>query len=240
VLVTRRLRQDAGFTLPELLVVIFISGIVLAGAASFVNVILRQSSGTMLRTEATQRGRLVLDRITQSIRSQVCVDVDTASEKGSLVSASSNAIQFYVDLSNGTVSPERREISYDATNKRIVEKRWAATTAPGVTPTTWSATVTQRTLLDNVIPYKDGSAPIFRYYGYQPTGDPRLDTLRFDPGAGTLTATQLEDTARVAVAVEVLPQRAPASNKISTRLEDSVHLRTSDPNKSNPDPECRA
>ena len=201
---------------------------------------MRQSTGTMLRTEAAQRGRLVMDRMTQAIRSQVCVDVGTATEKRSLVSGTSTTVSFYVDLSSGGVAPERRELSYDAANKRIVERRWAATSAAGVTPTTWSATPTTRILLNNVVPYKDGSAPMFRYYGYQPTGDPRLDTLRFDPGAGTLTAAQLADTARIALAMEVLPTRAPANNPISTRLEDSVHLRTSDPNKSNPDPECRA
>ena len=235
----RRLRRQDGFTLVELLAVIFVGGIVLAGAATMIQVVLRQSTGTVQRTDATQRGRLVLDQVTRQLRSQVCLDVGTATEKVSLAGASKTSVMFYVDFGDGSQLPTKRQLTYDPAAKKLVQQIWPATSALGVTPTTFSATPQSSTLLDNVIAYNDGGAtPFFSFFGYQPTGNPRLDTLQFDPGAGTLTAAQLADTARIAVAMEVLPARAP-DQKISTRLSDSVHLRTSDPNKSSPEPKCR-
>ena len=65
----------------ELLVVLIITGVVLGAAATGVQVVIRQSNGTILRTEAAQRGRLVLDSLMRQIRSQVCLDVGTATEK---------------------------------------------------------------------------------------------------------------------------------------------------------------
>jgi type II secretory pathway pseudopilin PulG len=234
----RRLRRQGGFTMVEVLVVLFSAGVVIGTAATAVDVVLNQSTGTVLRTDATQRGRLVLDRMTQQLRSQVCLDVGTATERISLVAASANSVRFYVDLGDGSKPLSERRLSYDPASKTIVQQVWPANSAVGAAPTTFSNTAQSTTLLDNVIPYADGSTPIFSYFGYQPTGDPRLDTLQFDPGAGMLSTAQLEDTARIAVAMEVLPARAP-DQTISTRLEDSVHLRTSDPNQESPDPTCR-
>lgn len=235
----RRLRCQSGFTMVEVLVVMFSAGVVLSAAATAVDVVLHQSTGTVSRTEATQRGRLVLDQMTRQLRSQVCIDVGTPTERISLAAASRNSVQFYVDFSDGSKQPTKRQLTYDPTSATIVQQVWPASSALGVTPTTFSATPQTTTLLDNVIPYNDGGAtPFFSYYGYQPAGNPRLDTLQLDPGSGTLTVPELEDTARIAIAMEVLPARAP-DQTISTRLEDSVHLRTSDPNQNSPDPKCR-
>jgi prepilin-type N-terminal cleavage/methylation domain-containing protein len=228
-----RLRREDGFSMVELLVVLIISGIVLAGVASLMQVVMRQSTGTVLRTEATQRGRLALDQITQQLRSQVCIDVDTATEKVSLVAASPNSVTFYTDLSDGSKQPVKRTVTYNPTAKTITQITYPATSALGVVPTTFNATGTSRTLLDNV---EAPSTGMFTYVAYAFAGDPRpLD--RTLPNAA-LDATQLGDTAQINLVMQVRPPRSK-DPKLFTQLEDSVHLRTADPNQNNPDPDCR-
>lgn len=236
----RRLRPEHGFTMVEILVVLMITGVVLGAAATGVQVVMRQSNGTILRTEAGQRGRLVLDSLMRQIRSQVCLDVGTATEKMSLAAASKNSVTFYLDFGDGSAQPLKRQLTFDPAAKTIVQQTWPATSALGTTPTTFSATAQTTTLLQEVISFNDGppATPFFTYYGYQPTGSPRLETRKLDPGTGALSATDLADTAGIQVAMEVLPARAP-NQEISTRLEDRVHLRTSDPNRNTPEPTCR-
>jgi prepilin-type N-terminal cleavage/methylation domain-containing protein len=229
----KRLRSEAGFSMAELLVVLIIAGIVLAGVASLMQVVMRQSTGTVLRTEATQRGRLVLDQITQQLRSQVCLDVDTATEKVSLAAASDNSVTFYTDLSDGSKQPVKRTVTYDPVGKTIKQTSYLATSAIGVVPTTFSATGTTRTLLDNV---DAPTAGMFAFWGYQPTGTPRPLTRGLGPGS--LSATDLGDTAQINIVMQVRPPRSK-DPKLFTQLEDSVHLRTADPNQNNPDPDCR-
>ena len=56
--VSRR-QDERGFTIVELLVAMMVLGIVVAGAMTMMQVVLRQSRGTVERTDAMQRGRLV-------------------------------------------------------------------------------------------------------------------------------------------------------------------------------------
>ena len=48
-------------------------------------------------------------------------------------------------------------------------------------PTTFSATPQTTTLLENVIPYTDGTTPFFRYYGYSRRA-PAARHAALDPG----------------------------------------------------------
>jgi hypothetical protein len=44
--------------------------------------------------------------------------------------------------------------------------------------------------------------------------------------------------AQIDIAIDVRPPRT-ANTNILTHLDESVHLRTADPNQNNPDPDCR-
>jgi hypothetical protein len=101
-------------------------------------------------------------------------------------------------------------------------------------PTTFSTSATSRVVLDDVTAPRDGT-PFFRFYAYTATGDPRTTTA---PLPVPLSPASLADTARIAVAMDVRPARAD-DDQVYTRLQDSVHLRTADPNTSDPDPDCR-
>jgi hypothetical protein len=182
----------------------------------------------------TQRGRLVLDQVTQQLRSQVCIDVDLASEKVSLVAATPASLTFYTDLSDGSKQPVKRTLTYDPTGKTLKQTSYAATSALGVVPTTFSGTGTTRTLLDNVTAPGD---VMFSYEAYELAGDPRPLT-RDLPATGGLSATDLADVAQINLVMQVRPARTKDTT-LFTQLEDSVHVRTADPNQNNPDPDCR-
>lgn len=239
-------RREDGFTLPELLIVLFITGVVLAGVANLMQTTLRQSSGVITRTDATQRGRLVMDRMTQQLRSQICVDTGLTDagnnliEKPSLAYAAPNRVVFYADLGNGAAKPdgtsrvERRELVYDTANKRILQRRFIATSQLGAAPTTFSGTVSETVLLSNVSTPPEG---MFRFYAYDDAAVPPTTTREVT--GNPLSDANRAQTARIGVAMDVRPTKS-GDQKIFTRLEDSVHLRTADPNyTTNPDPDCR-
>ena len=99
----RRLRGKAGFTLPELLTTLWIAMVVLLAGFSLLEFVMKRSLEAEQRVEATQRGRIGMDLITRELRSQVCLDANTAP----IVDGTADAITFYTDLNNSTASASR-------------------------------------------------------------------------------------------------------------------------------------
>lgn len=228
-----RLRQQHGFTLVELLAVMLIGGIVLAGVASLMQVVLRQSTAIIGRTDASQRGRLVMDQMTRDLRSQVCIDLGQPSAKPALVAADRNSVTFHADLSDGTRTPVKRQISYEAANLRIVQRDYPATSLLGAVPTVFSGTPQERTLLQNVTA-PGGVGDFFSFRKYTGSGLYATDTVVV-PGATALNGADLASVARITVAMDVRPGNAD-NGKIVTQLQDSVLVRnlSSDYDPANP------
>jgi prepilin-type N-terminal cleavage/methylation domain-containing protein len=222
-----RAKAQAGFTVVELLVAMFVLGIVAVGAMTLMEVVMRQGRGVLDRTESAQRGRLVLDQMTREIRSQVCLDETT---KG-FVAAAPNALTFYADLSAGGTAPVKRTLEYQASpNNRIVETVFKAD----------GNTVT-RVLLQNVVPETSGTG-VFSYFAYPkdpPAGTevaPTQPLTGAPPATGALAAT---DVGRVAVVRVSFAVRPHTGAKYSTLLTDQVVLRNADPNATKNDPTCQ-
>jgi prepilin-type N-terminal cleavage/methylation domain-containing protein len=218
----RRLRAQAGFTVVELLVGMLVLGVVAVGAMTMMEVVMRQGRGVVDRTEAAQRGRLVLDAITRQVRSQVCRDATT---KG-LVAATPDSLTFYADLSDGSTPPAKRKLEYREGPRQIVETVYKAD----------GATVLRQTvLLSNVVPSPDPELPddtsFLSYWKY--SDDPAT--------AGTLLrvngAAELGRVAVIRVNFAVRPHAA-TDDKFNTALSDRVVLRNADPNATNNDPTC--
>ena len=74
---SRRLRSEAGFSLPELLITLTIAGVIMLAAFALVEFVMKRTAEAEQRVEATQRGRIGMDMITRQLRSQVCLGAGT-------------------------------------------------------------------------------------------------------------------------------------------------------------------
>jgi prepilin-type N-terminal cleavage/methylation domain-containing protein len=223
----RRARAQRGFTVVELLVAMGVLSIVAVGAMTLIEVVMRQGRGVIDRTESAQRGRLVLDQMTRQIRSQVCLNATT---KG-LVAATPNALTFYADLSAGDTAPVMRQLEYEPSTKRIVERVYKP-----------NGTLDRKTaLLQNVAPAVDPhpdvatkpTPTLFNYWGYKQASPGELEWL-----GDSFAASQVARIAVVSVNVGVYPH-AGSNAKAMTALNDQVVLRNADPNATKNDPTCQ-
>jgi prepilin-type N-terminal cleavage/methylation domain-containing protein len=222
----RRPREQAGYTVVELLVGMMVLGVVAVGAMTMMEVVMRQGRGVVDRTEAAQRGRLVLDAITRQVRSQVCKDATT---KG-LVAATPDSLTFYADLSDGSTPPARRKLEYQAGSRQIVETVYQANEVTVARQTVLLSNVVRSRDPDPAVPAED-PPPFFSYWKY-----PDPPTATAEPVRVT-SAAELGRIAVIRVNFSVRPHAA-TDDKFNTALSDRIVLRNADPNATNNDPTC--
>jgi prepilin-type N-terminal cleavage/methylation domain-containing protein len=222
--VTRRARPQGGFTVIELLVAMAVLGAVAVGAMTLIEVVMRQGRGVVDRTEAAQRGRLVLDQMTRQIRSQVCLDATT---KG-MIAAGPNSLSFYADLTAGGAAPTRRMLEYQPSTKSIIERVYAP-----------SGGERKTVLLQNVVPEKPAT-PVFSYSAYPQNPAAGTEVAPSEPltGAPDLSTAQVARIAVVGISFSVRPHGA-SGDAFNTVLTDQVVLRNADPNATKNDPTCQ-
>jgi type II secretory pathway pseudopilin PulG len=251
------MRRQDGFTLPELLTMLFMAMIVALAAFSLLDVTMKKTGEVTARVTSVQTGRSAMDTITRQLRAQVCLATDPATPPMSAptgfgLATDSNDAVFYTDFTDpGTAVPlpQLHVLSYDSTKHQLIEKDYVGkvvtTTPPGGSPVNTytypaASTVPARTLVlaANVWPYTwpDGSKAIFRYYTYNTLTPPRPDK-ELVPGAGGLAATDLARVARVDVGFRTLGENASASS-IGAVFQDEVYVREADPNDDAPTPTC--
>ncbi len=256
------IRREDGFTLPELLVTLFIALVISAAALSLVEFTMKRASEVDQRVDASQRGRLVMDTMTRELRSQVCVNATTpamATRTGDITDG--NTATFYVDLTDGSATskppsnaasktPELHSLVYNPAARTITERVYTGTWFKQITGTGSSQVTTYvpsypvvpvstRRLISNVVPVTPG-APIFTYYKYDTAAQPSPSIL-LTPPAGGLPATDLATVARVDIAFRTLPTTTlPTVNNVNSAivLQDEVYVRAADPNDPAPTPTC--
>jgi prepilin-type N-terminal cleavage/methylation domain-containing protein len=232
----RRLGREQGFTLVEVLVAMSILGIVIAGAMTMIQVVLRQSRGVVERTDAMQRGRLALDDLTRQIRSQVCLNATTPG----FVEAKDSDLTFYADLSDGTQAPVRRRVYYDAASKAIRGSYWNGVAGASAGVFTFPAETEAKVILSDAamvpveMPDNPTGRPLSSYWAYTET-PPLRPTV---PLPTPLSAEDLSKTALIKINFVAYSNKAKDAT-FATRMEDQVFLRTADPNATKPDPTCR-
>jgi type II secretory pathway pseudopilin PulG len=234
---TRRLREEGGFTLMEVLVAATVGFVVIAATLGLLESTVRLNTGVMAKTDAMQRGRIAMDTLTQQLRSQVCLDWN---HSAILEGATENTVTFYGDFSADGKKPVKRQIVFDQAKHEI--RSLSYTTTSTATPPPWdsyssSASGTQ-TILENAwVQYDDvkkQDVPFLKYYAYQTTDG----VLRADQElAPPLDAAKAARVARVDIAFLARPTGAKDSKR-AVNISDQVMARHADPNKSIPDPNC--
>jgi type II secretory pathway pseudopilin PulG len=242
-----RLRRDDGFTLPEVLIAATIGFIVLAATLGLLESTVRLSFGMVAKTDSMQRGRLAMDNITQQLRSQVCLDLDTpAIVAGNGTQVTANSVTLYVDFSDadGSTPPLKRRIEFPTTAFGSGDIRVLTYTTNDPTPAAGdfsSSPTSAGIVLENVVRQRKPSnpaqeEPFLRYYAYQQVGNPPHPepTLELSP---PLDAAEAARVARIDVKFLARPTGSKDDDK-GVNVSDQVMVRHADPNLSVPDPAC--
>jgi hypothetical protein len=220
--------REHGFTLPEVLIASLVGFIVLAATLGLLESSLRLSGNVMAKTDAMQRGRLAMDRITQQLRSQVCRDLTAPA----VVAGDGRSITFYADFGDGTQPPDKRVLGMHPATGDITEAIYRGT-GPAGGPYSFPSTPTRTNLLlENAAP--QSGVPFLRYYAYPTSGTSRK------PDAALPTTLGGADVGRVArIDVAFLSRPTGARDGLNgIAMNDQVVVRHADPNLSIPDPTC--
>lgn len=217
--------KDKGFTLVEVLVSVFILGIVLAAVQGTLIMTQRTVGMDFVRVDQTQMGRTSMDAITRNLRTAVlpsqlngtCTGCDLAA----FLKAEPYKVQFYANINNDSniVGPSR--VTYEVTASGALQETIQPPNAHAptdynyqyCTPGTAGCVVKVRSLATGV----QTTSPIFTYYSKDGT---TLGT------AGTLSAADLAAVDSVDVLVSV--KKSPNSTVPATSFTARVTLPNAD------------
>jgi prepilin-type N-terminal cleavage/methylation domain-containing protein len=207
------MRSESGFTLIELMVALVIGIVVSAATMAIVITSVHLSSNYNDRVDATQQGRVAMQKITQALNSS-CV----ATVAPILSASDANDVWFYTLLGDSpTIQPNKVEISY--TGGSIV-----MTTYPYVSGTTpnWVFSPTPSSTF-TLLQYAQAipSTPVFQYFGYGSGGALSTTAYSASPNLGSNAAT----TAEVEVNFVANPSDNWTAQNRSASFSDAVVLR---------------
>lgn len=228
----RRLRRDeAGFTLVEMLVSCVLSVIVLGAVMGLVLTAQRSTTRTTQRTDAAQRGRLAMEQIVQGLRSQVCLQPDADSQASTITAGSKTSVTFYAgmavpDPATGLPQPFKpQRVTYALTTLADGTQAITQTSVAGAYNALsglwqFTAAPSARRVVDGVTAPSDGT--VFRYFAYNADGT--LDEAHpLDP----LTDDDLPHVAQIEVSFVAKPtgKDALADPRVQAAFDDRVTLR---------------
>jgi prepilin-type N-terminal cleavage/methylation domain-containing protein len=231
-----RLKSQDGFTLVELLCAMTIGTIVLLAAFSLMDSTTRGQKTVESRLDATERGRQAMEQLTRQLRSQVCIGKGIAP----MLEATDAKLTFYASIAPyNAASPsaqptvQKRTLEYvpNGTTGRgsLVETVIDAT---GAAPDfTWTATPRTRTLVRDVAPVT--GVPFFRFYKYDPDLSPNVQLL-----TPPIADANRQIIVQVQTAFLAYANAGKNSDRISTRLENKITVRTADPTDPTRSPKC--
>jgi Tfp pilus assembly protein PilW len=233
-----RFRAQDGMTLPEVLIAATVGFVVLAATLGLLESSVRLNTGVMSKTDAMQRGRLAMDRVTQELRSQVCLNLTTPAILPDVSTADS--ITFYSDFGPGDITqpPIKRTITFDAASGNIIETTIkGAAAGPG--NFTFTGSPSKQVLFENAarVVEDDGTTvPFLKYFAYQDVGTPpvRKTTEVLSPPLNAAAAARV---ARIEVSFAARPTGSKDIQH-ATDIKDQVTVRHADPNLTVPDPLC--
>lgn len=231
----RRLSDNRGFTVIELVVAMSLGMIVLLAAFTVIDRSFKTNKDIQDRTDALSRGRIVLELMTRQIRSMTCAGQNTPIALGT-----DNEVDFYGYMGDPTVGstlPQLHKLVYDPVAKTLTSTDYAVTSVD-TTPPTVSATPVRptRTLLTNVMPNQAG-APVFSYYTYDAGATQGTGTFsQLTAGAAGLSTTDRPRVVKVVINFLTRPTGINVSDPHSTTFQDDVFWRAVDPENPNAQP----
>lgn len=247
--IRRRLGQESGFSLIELLVAATVGIIVILATFSLMDASTRASAGVEDRVEALQRGRTAYEQITQRLRSQVCPTQNIPA----ISYGDSDRIDFTTEIdpigtaaSDDVFDPERRSIRLETetqgaeTRVRLNEYVWNDYTSTGAHNRKTALIDYVGRVLEDEASNGEGRSvgdpvPVFRYYAFL-GNDPATPALLLQT---PLSATDRARVVKIALSFDARPGRRRATrNRTDTTFEGDVFVRTADPTDPEHSPQC--
>lgn len=223
-------RDDAGFTLVEVLVTLVIGMVVLFAALLTMEQGFTSSAKVQDRHDSAGRARLTLDRAVTLLQAQVC--------NGPVVpitSATATSVVFTANTGAADAVARQYELKYEASagGGQFVESSRALDAPDGTGYRAPVGASTTRVIVDRVVP-ETASAPVFAFYGTDSssTGDPvPLDVS---------TAAGRARILRVDISLRALPTRTKTlDDRTSSLISSSAYLTSHvDPAKLDKGPQC--
>ena len=197
----RRVRDDAGLTLAEMMVVMMLMGLLSALVLTFVTSVERQMTTSRVMNENTNQASAATNETTRLLRGAVPLQVQNQADQPAFIEAGPTTVTFYtvVDTDAKTTTPMMVRLEVTAAGD-LVEKRWLATNpgTPGpywTFPTTAQTPSTTRTVAHGMTARPGSGQSLFTYLTYDKNGN--QVTLPF--ANGSLTAANRALVAAVQV-----------------------------------------
>jgi type II secretory pathway pseudopilin PulG len=221
-----RLAGEDGFTLVELLTAMVIGMVVVFAAFALMDRSFSASTQIADRVDAAQRGRTAMDDVMRQLGSQVCVGSTLP-----LQSATSNAVTFTVDLTDGSkpLSAQLRTLTFASVGGAytLTERDVAMTSGPP--SLAWAATP-KRTVTLLAGAQQNGTNAFLRYFGYDTTKTPP----QLKEFTSPVAPADLPKVSRIQVEFAVKPAHSSSSIARGTTLRDQMVLPQADPNQIDP------
>jgi hypothetical protein len=228
-----RLRDEAGYSLIELLTSMIIGIVVILAAWMIVDASGALGAKTQARVDAYQRGRLALDEMAADLRSQICLP--GAVPPIIPVTSTATDVWFYSNTGDQDALPQKRHIFL--ANGAIKEETWKGT-GSALNPQFNGVPIT-RTLVDNVVlvPLKPGpgSVPFLTYYGFDANLPASVNKVLSSP----VIATDAPKVVQVNLSFMVRPTGAKAASNRDSTFQQAVYFRTADPTDPAKGPKCQ-
>jgi prepilin-type N-terminal cleavage/methylation domain-containing protein len=180
--IARRLRDDRGFTLVELLATMAAGAVVMAGVTTVIAVTLHQTSTTFTSVDATERGRTILETIATELHSACVADNETPIQGGANGSQDSdpNNLVFLSQFgTSANPTPVEHKITFNAAAGTLTDNTYTSTGGSAPNWTFGSTPATSKVLLTNVAATPttgNQTIPVFQYFAYEPYTDANGNT----------------------------------------------------------------
>jgi prepilin-type N-terminal cleavage/methylation domain-containing protein len=209
----RRLRSDqSGFSMVELLMSMALGSIVLAALMTIFMSGVNSTVKVSDRTEALQRGRITMDRVTTLLSSQTCLLNTDGTGQPPILDGQNSQVAFYASLGVVDSNPLIYRLRYDAGTKRITEERFLPVVTAGVVtyPSYPASPSVTRTIGTNILP-KAAGIPIFQYWQFVTDNGPTLGMVNGTALTTPLSTTSQYATVRVTMAFHTQPEHTNGS-----------------------------